>query len=1141
MLPFTRGDLERLFPSATWERAERLFGAKSVVDVDVERDGRSITGQVRGERRVPFLTRINVANGRGGRVRLSSTCTCMVHAECEHAAATLLAALDQTASPEVEEAQAAMDGELEAWIAQLNQVARNAQANGHAGAGAADGEDCVLYLLEPAQRVWRDTASVQPVAVSTVRARRLRGGAYGREHPLALSNLTGEDPPAYVAIDDQLIGRLLGGGVAHSKRLGVPGDGETLGRMLETGRCHWRNGQSHPLTLGKPRRGRFGWRFDGEGQQHVVCELEGAAAGATNGSGGVNGGGSGGGHTVVVGLCEPWYVDLDAQTCGPIETGVPQRVTRVLLKAPAVPASLASLVRQKLQPSASACPLPEPLRRREHLEIKPVPVLHLHCPRVTVSRGQGWKREEEEVELPLARICFDYAGAEVGWQDGRSELNHVKDNRLLVLPRDALAEVQAVERLNALGLQPLGPTGLGRFAPESCRQDFTFEEDEEDDDISLMWVQFNHVELPRLAVEGWRITFAEDYPYRVAPADGMWRADVADTGIDWFELDLGIEVDGQRVALLPVLVDLFERAPEDMTPAALEAFGDDPVYGTLPDGRLLPIPASRLKAMLGALYELFASDRIEESGAVRLSRAEATRLIALEAALPPELLAWKGGERLREMARRLGSTAEIPQPPVPKGLKATLRPYQVDGYAWLQFLGSCGLSGVLADDMGLGKTIQALAHILAEKEAGRLIKPCLVVAPTSLIPTWRNEARKFAPSLELLVLHGNDRRELFEEIPDHDVVLTSYALMLRDRELLLRHKYRVVILDEAQAIKNPSTKLARTACQLDAEHRLALTGTPMENHLGELWSVFNFLMPGFLGDRETFRRVFRNQIEKEGDPERQKLLGARVRPFLLRRTKEQVASELPPKEEMVREIDLAEGQRDLYESVRLSMHRRVREEIEQRGLARSNIAILEALLKLRQVCCDPRLLKSGGNGEAPPAAAAASGKFEYLMEQLPAMVETGRRVIVFSQFVEMLNLIDAALTAEGIPFVKLTGQTKDRETPVARFQAGEVPVFLISLRAGGVGLTLTAADTVIHYDPWWNPAVEAQATDRAHRIGQDKTVFVYKLIAAGTVEEKMVELQARKKALVDGVLEGTASGLAFTEDDIEALFAPLPG
>jgi len=247
-----------------------------------------------------------------------------------------------------------------------------------------------------------------------------------------------------------------------------------------------------------------------------------------------------------------------------------------------------------------------------------------------------------------------------------------------------------------------------------------------------------------------------------------------------------------------------------------------------------------------------------------------------------------------------------------------------------------------------------------------------------------------------------------------------------------------------------------------------------------------------------------------------------------------VASELPPKQEVVREIDLSEGQRDLYESVRLSMHKRIRDEIEQRGLARSNIAILEALLKLRQVCCDPRLLKSGAGSAVP------SAKFELLMDMLSSMVEAGRSVIVFSQFVEMLDLIEQALAAQQIPFLKLTGQTKDRETPVARFQAGEVPVFLISLKAGGTGLTLTRADTVIHYDPWWNPAVENQATDRAHRIGQDKTVFVYKLIASGTVEEKMVELQGKKQALVDSVLSGTAAGLSFTEDDIEALFAPLP-
>ncbi len=1111
MLAFNRTDLERLFPSTTWQRAESLCEQSAVVEINVERDGRSITGRVKGERRTPYLTRVNIVNGRGGRIRLSSTCTCLVYSECEHAAATLLAALDETAAPDADEVSAAIDPELEAWIAALNQSTRT-QANGHAG----DGADCILYLLEPAQRLWRDAASIQPLAVSTFRARRLRGGLYGREHPLAMSNLVADDPATFVGIADQVIGRLLGGGNSQTKRLGSVGDGDTLQRMLETERCHWRNGQSPALSYGEPRAGRFAWHFDSEGQQHVVCELEEPRP-----------------DMVIVGLGEPWYIDLGEYVCGRVETNVAPRVTKLLLKAPAVPAAVASLVRQKLQPSASAVALPEPLRKRERLELKPTPILHLHCPSVVTSRGMGWKREEQEVDLPLARVLFDYAGADVGWQDGRAEINHVRENRLLVLPRDSLYEVQMIERLNALGLQPLGPTGLGRFAPENCRQDFTFEEDE-DDDVSMRWVEFNHQDLPKLARDGWRITFGEDYPYQVVQAEDVWKVDVNDSGIDWFDLDLGIAVDGETIPLLPILLDLFERAPEELSPAALDQLGEDHVFGTLPDGRLLPIPVLRLKAMVEALYELFASRRIREDGKLRLSRAEMTRLTAIESALPTDALQWNGGQQLREMARRLATTSEIPAVTPPKELRATLRHYQEDGFAWLQFLGSLGLSGVLADDMGLGKTVQTLAHILAEKLAGNLIKPCLIVCPTSLVPTWRNEARKFAPDLTVLVLHGHQRRELFDEIDEHDVVLTSYALLLRDKDLLLEHKYRMVVLDEAQAIKNPATKLARTAFQLDAEHRIALSGTPMENHLGELWSVFNFLMPGFLGDRETFRRVFRNQIEKEGDTARQQLLANRVRPFLLRRTKEQVASELPPKQEVVQEIELAEGQRDLYESVRLSMHKRVRDEIEQRGLARSNIAILEALLKLRQVCCDPRLLKGERGGSAP------SAKFELLMDMLPSMVEAGRSVIVFSQFVEMLQLIEAGLNEQGIAYVMLTGQTKDRETPVRRFQDGEVPVFLISLKAGGTGITLTRADTVIHYDPWWNPAVENQATDRAHRIGQDKTVFVYKLIAEGTVEEKMVELQSKKQALVDSVLSGTGAGLSFTEADIEALFAPLP-
>jgi superfamily II DNA or RNA helicase len=1111
MLPFARSDLERLFPQPIWQKAEDLVSNGAVMDVAVERDGKSVSGRIRGDRRTPYLTRVRIANGRGGRVRISSTCTCPIYSECEHAAATLLGVLDKTATADPEEANVAIDPDVENWITAVNGAVRASQAEEQ-----VDGLDAVLFLLEPTQRSWRDSTVAQPIAVNVVRARRLRGGLYGREHPLAVSNLLADDPPRFVTMKDHLIGRLLGTVSGNTKRLSGGADAEALLTMLETGRCHWRNAQNAALSFGDPRPGSFGWRFDSEGQQHVVCTLD-----------------QPGSDVIVVALGQPWYLDLAHMICGRIDTGIPDRIARFMLQAPPIPPAAASVARQRLVPSGEILPLPEPLRRRERLEIKPTPVLHLHCPHITASRGMGYKREEEEVELPLARVSFDYAGAEVGWQDGRTELNHVQDNRLLVLPRDALYEVQAIERLQRLGLQPLGPTGLGRFAPEQCRQDFTFEEDD-DDDVSMRWVEFNHRVLPQLGAENWRITYSDDYPFRVVQPNSSWSVDVTDTGVDWFDLDLGIEVDGNRVPLLPLLLDLFKRAPDEMTPAALEAFGDDPVYGTLPDGRLLPIPASRLKAMLEALYDLFAGGRLTGEPTLRLSRAEALRLANLERALPNGMLQWSGGEQLREMARRLALGNELPQVAPPSNLKATLRPYQVQGLQWLQFLSGAGLSGVLADDMGLGKTLQTLAHIMTEKEAGRLKKPCLIVAPTSLIPTWRNEARKFAPNLRLLVLHGNDRHDYFAGVGVQDMVLTSYALLLRDTEELLSHEWHMVVLDEAQAIKNPSTKLARTATQLRAPRKIALTGTPMENHLGELWSVFNFLLPGFLGDRETFRRVFRNQIEKEGDEERQALLASRVRPFMLRRTKEQVASELPPKTEVLREIELNDVQRDLYESVRIAMHAKVREEIEARGLARSNIAILEALLKLRQVCCDPRLLK-GADANGTPSA-----KFELLMEMLPAMVENGRKIIIFSQFVEMLDLIENALKAENLGYVRLTGQTRDRETPVARFQAGEVPVFLISLKAGGVGITLTRADTVIHYDPWWNPAVEAQATDRAHRIGQDKTVFVYKLIASGTVEEKMVELQARKKALIEGVLSGSGSGLSFTEDDIANLFAPLP-
>jgi len=389
----------------------------------------------------------------------------------------------------------------------------------------------------------------------------------------------------------------------------------------------------------------------------------------------------------------------------------------------------------------------------------------------------------------------------------------------------------------------------------------------------------------------------------------------------------------------------------------------------------------------------------------------------------------------------------------------------------------------------------------------------------------------------MLALRGSERKQAFPFIEKADVVLTTYPLLMRDCDVLLDREFHAAILDEAQAIKNPKAAVSGIAHRINARHRLALTGTPLENNLGEVWSLFQFLSPNLLGDETAFRRNFRTPIEKHGDKAAQAFQSGRLKPFMLRRTKEEVAKELPPKTEIVEHVRLEGAQRDLYETVRSLMHQRVREEIAKKGLAKSHIVFLDALLKLRQICCDPRLLKM------PQAQRVKkSAKLERLMEMLPEMVGEGRRILLFSQFTSMLALIEAELRKANISFVTLTGDTKDRSSPVKAFQAGKVPLFLLSLKAGGTGLNLTAADTVIHYDPWWNPAVENQATDRAHRIDQNKPVFVYnnKLMVDEGIEAAIEILKSRKAALAEALFAGVSkSGLDLTEADISALFAPL--
>jgi len=737
------------------------------------------------------------------------------------------------------------------------------------------------------------------------------------------------------------------------------------------------------------------------------------------------------------------------------------------------------------------------------------------------------------------------------------------------IERDARAEADAMDQVWGLGLHPLDASTLqwrGRPFIGPDAKVWTLEQEARFADL---WSDA----VPGLRASGWRVVVRPGFAHESVPVTA-WRLvldhDSGDVigkevtgpmgartaGVEAlrqprregsFLLSLGVEIDGETWDLAPLLWDLLRRDSRWLDAQAIAAIPDDALV-TLraPGGRRVEAPAAPLKAIVGTMVDLL-TDTEPRTGPLRLSAWEARRLDALRVSLHDTQAvragahgAWQltGDAGLRELALRMQRADEPPTVPDPAGLGVTLRDYQRRGVAWLQHLREHHLAGILADDMGLGKTAQALAHLLIEQQAGRLDgTPALVVVPTSLLFNWQAEAARMAPGLRLLTLHGADRAHRVADIGHHDVVLTTYPLVWRDIDVLASASFHMLILDEAQTVKNPAGRAAHALRRLNAAHRLCLTGTPLENHLGELWAQFDFLLPGFLGDQRTFARRWRKPIEENGETLRAELLRRRVRPFILRRRKDEVAAELPPKTEVIERVELQGRQRAMYESVRVAADELVRRVLQKSGLAGGLITILDALLKLRQVCNDPRLLQ----GRRVPKA-IESAKRELLRDLLPSLVADGRRVLVFSQFTAMLSLLQEDLAALGLPWLALTGETPpaQRGQIVGDFQAGRVPLLLLSLKAGGVGLNLTAADTVIHVDPWWNPAVERQATDRAHRIGQTQPVFVYKLIVAGSIEERMLELQARKAALAEGVLcEDDALGMKFTTADLDALLSPL--
>ncbi|MBB1421422.1 DEAD/DEAH box helicase [Pseudoalteromonas sp. SG43-7] len=455
-----------------------------------------------------------------------------------------------------------------------------------------------------------------------------------------------------------------------------------------------------------------------------------------------------------------------------------------------------------------------------------------------------------------------------------------------------------------------------------------------------------------------------------------------------------------------------------------------------------------------------------------------------------------------------------------------LREYQQQGVQWLQFLKRHQLGGILADDMGLGKTLQVIAF-LANARQREQAGPTLIVCPTSLVSNWQNEMAKFASSIKVTTLFGSARIEQLQHLAQADCILTTYPLLKRDIAYYSPLYFENIILDEAQYIKNDSAQVSRLVKRLNAQFNLCLSGTPIENNLFELKSLLDFAMPSLLGSQAHFKQHFQTPIERDADSDRAKELKSLILPFILRRTKAEVAQELPPKTELIKEFEFEAQQKDIYQSITDSLEEKMVDLFASQGAQKSKLAFLEALLKLRQICCHPRLIDEH--------TSARSAKLDWLSSHLPVMLSEGRNIIIFSQFTSALDIIAQQLASLEINYSLLTGQTRHRDKVIEEFTSGQTSVFLISLKAGGTGLNLTQADTVIHFDPWWNPAVEKQATDRAYRIGQTNPVFVYKLIMANSIEQKVFKMQQHKQALVDALF--TEKSMSFTKFDEQQMLS----
>jgi superfamily II DNA or RNA helicase len=1098
---FTPELLEQHFTKNEWKKGTRIFQAKGVKACAL--DGETIRGVVFSERsrQVSYLTRLVFDEKQGD---IASYCDCYIGRDCKHGTALAQCFIHEHFD---QNSIASSEKVIDKWLNRFQAQPSRYQSNSQ--------QKSLLYFLKPNSYNNNDYFTL---AIKSARPKNSGGWSHSLRGEHTASTLINS---AYANKDDVDV-------LTELMRTNQFGDNikyfDLFERIIKTNRCFWHTNYNlnEAITLGEPIEAQWQWLALGNHLHTLQLVFKQPSA------------------SILIIKAQPLcYYDEQENCFGMIKTNTQCNFEADLLNSPIFEEDKLPWVMSKLSMSLGDAVqrLPKPKTEFSQELTKPEVYLHFTTP------------AEANPQTGYVQVNFSYHGSLVNPHNDSvtvspSNLTDSDGASKVKFYRDLAFEQTVIDKLTTLKFNA---------QPKPKRYTFTNEDYLNKDKVPkysmlmqsrYFWHHFLHQELQVLKDLGWNISFADNFYYKALTTDSVFDAEVIETDDhDFFSLGLNLTIDGKKMPAFPILLGAIEQLPKsvllDREKEQLIA-PDSPIYVDLENGDFVALRYQSVQPILKQFIELFMPNALNKDGTIELSRFQGHQTLSM---LDDQGLIATGTSKLRALADKLKDFQQVTTVPVPAGLNATLRTYQHQGVNWLQFLREYQLNGILADDMGLGKTIQALAHLLIEKQQGRLTKPVLIVTPTSVIFNWANEIEKFTPQLTYQVLHGSKRQQHFDCLErgeglenQVDIIITSYALIIKDLELYRDQQFYYLILDEAHYIKNTKTKLYQAFLLLKAQHKLCLTGTPMENHLGEFWAQFNFLLPGFLGGQRQFTKLFRTPIEKHGELERKQLLNQRIKPFILRRTKDKIATELPPKTEIIQKLRIEGKQAELYESVRLAMDSRLKDIIADKGLKRSQIEVLDALLKLRQVCNHPKLLSLEGAKKVNQSA-----KLDYLMETLPEQIDEGRKILIFSQFTSMLALIEAELVEAGIGYVKLTGATTKRQEVVDKFQRGEVPVFLISLRAGGVGLNLTAADTVIHFDPWWNPAVENQATDRAHRIGQNKPVFVYKYIIENSIEEKIQKIQQNKAELAKALLSEEVSDnkLSLTDDILSSLLAPL--